>query len=77
MAVSNIRLGSGREPMVAMMKSTDLWKGDDFTLAGWLSRARLRTIFPKRQIRSGLVVIIKVRGEDPMQMPLVQDDHVI
>ncbi len=67
MAVSKFRLGSGREPLVAMMKSTDLWKGDDFTLAGWLSRARYRAIFPKRQMRSGLVVIIEVRGEDPTQ----------
>lgn len=77
MANSNCRLGSGLAPLVAMMKSTDLWKGDDSTLAGWLSRARLGTIFPKRQMSPGLVVIIEVRGEDPTQMALVQDDYVI
>jgi hypothetical protein len=59
------------------MESPDLWKGDDATLAGWLSRSRLRTIFPKRQMSPGSVVIIEVRGKDPTQMALVQDDHVI
>ena len=77
MAPSKFRHGLGREPLVAMMKSTDMWKGDDITLVGWLNRARLRAIFPKQQMRSGLVVTIEVRGEDPTQMALIQDDHVI
>ena len=77
MAVLNFRLGSGREPLVAMMQTADLWNGDDLTRIGWMNRTWFRAALLKRQVRSGSMVIVEIRGEDPTQMALVQDDHMI
>ncbi len=60
MAGSSLQPGSGRETFIAMMKSTNLWKGDDLALAGRLSRARLRAILPERQMSPGSMVIVEV-----------------
>ena len=77
MAVLKFRLGSGRESLVAMMKAADLWSGDDLTRIGWMNRTWLRAVLPQRQVRSGSMVIVKIRGKDPTQMALIQDHHVI
>jgi hypothetical protein len=37
MSILKFRLGSGREPLVAMMKAADLWNGDDLARAGWMN----------------------------------------
>ena len=77
MSVLKFRLGSGREPFVAMRKATNLWNGNDLARIGWMNRTRFRAVLLKRHVRSGPMVIIKIRGEYPTQMALVQNDHVI
>ena len=53
---------SSRSPaLVAMMQSTDLWERDDLAYSGWVNGAALRTILVEREMRSGLVIIAKIR----------------
>jgi hypothetical protein len=60
-----------------MVQATDLWDGDDVTQRGWLYRTTLRAILIEREMGSRAVVVIEVRGQDAMQMSLVEDDDVI
>ena len=65
MVWSGFQPGSGRETFIAMMKSANLWKGDDLVLAGRLSRAGLRAILAERQMSPCSVVIVEIRPQDP------------
>jgi hypothetical protein len=60
-----------------MVQATDLWDGDDVTQRDWLYRTTLRAILIEREMGSRAVVVIEVRGQDAMQMSLVEDDDVI
>ena len=60
-----------------MMQAANLWNGDNLARMGWMNRTWFRAVLPQRQVRSGSMVIVEIRGEDPTQMTLVQDDHVI
>jgi len=44
-----------------MMQATDLRERDNLAGSGWMYRAALRTILAEREMRSRLVVILKVR----------------
>src|SRR5580700_7484570 len=66
-----------REALVAMVHTTDLGDGDDFSDLGNLYRPLLRAIFVQRKMRPGEMVIIEVRCEDLTQMALVEDDEVV
>jgi hypothetical protein len=45
-----VRLESGREPFVSVMKATNLRNGHDRAVAGRGDRARNRRIFVERQV---------------------------
>ncbi len=68
-AGSSVQPGSGRETFIAMMKSANLWKGDDLALVGRLGRAGFRAILAERQMSPRSMVIVEVRGKDPPQVP--------
>ena len=76
-AGSRSRLGSGSEPLVAMMKTADLWERDDPALARRLDGTRFRTIFPERQMSSESMVIRQVRRQETPQVMLIQNDRVL
>ncbi len=76
-AGSSLQPGSSRETFIAMMKSANLWKGDNLALARRLSRARLRAILAERQMSSGSMVIVEVGGKNPPQVPLIEDDDLV
>src|ERR1700731_5287410 len=46
---------------VAMMQATNLREGDNVSRGGWGYGARFRTILVKREVGSGLVMILKIR----------------
>ncbi len=60
-----------------MMKSTDLRKGNNLAGTTRLLRTRLGTVFSKRQVRPGSMVIIEVGGKDLPWVMFVQDDDVV
>jgi hypothetical protein len=62
---------------VAMMQATNLRESDNVPAAGGCIRARFRTILVKREMGSGLVMILKIRRQNPAQLALIEDDDVI
>jgi hypothetical protein len=60
-----------------MMQTTDLREGDNLAGGGWVYRAAFRTILIEREMRSRLVVIVKVRRQHAAQVTLIEDDDVI
>jgi hypothetical protein len=46
-------------------------------VGGWVYGARFRTILVKREMGSGLVMILKIRRQNPAQLALIEDDDVI
>jgi hypothetical protein len=53
--------GSSSASFVAMMQTTDLRKYDDLACSGWVNGPGLRAILVEREMRSGLVIITKIR----------------
>ena len=68
---------SGREALVPVMKATDLGKGNDLPGTHRQGRSPVWCILGQRQVRSGTVVIVEVRGQFPTKMLLVHDDNVV
>ena len=62
---------------VAMMQTTNLREGDNVSHGGWVYGARFRTILVKREMGSGLVMVLKIRRQNPAQLALIEDDDVI
>ena len=60
-----------------MMQATDFWERDDRARGGQVYRTGLRAILVKRQMRSRLVVISKIRRKHAAQMALVENDDVV
>jgi hypothetical protein len=60
-----------------MMEAADLPEWDNLAGSGWVYRTALRTILGEREMRSRLVVIMKVRGQHAAQVTLIEDDDVI
>ena len=60
-----------------MVQTTDLWNDDHLPSVGRRNRTGIRAVFSQRQMRSASVVVVLVRGEDPTQMALAEDDQVI
>ena len=67
----------GRTSFVAMMEAADLWERDNLAGTEWVYWSALRTILGEREMRSRLVVIVKVRRQHAAQMMLIEDDDVI
>src|SRR3984893_16309488 len=63
--------------VVAMMQATNLREGDNVSRGGCVYGARFRTILVKREMGSGLVMILKIRRQNPAQLALIEDDDVI
>jgi hypothetical protein len=63
--------------LVTMMQTTDLRERDDLARSGWVYRSALRTILGEREMRSRLVVIMKVRRQHATQVALIEDDDVV
>ena len=57
---TNAWMCSGSQPLVAMMKSADLRKGDDLALARRLYRSRLWAILFEGEVGPGVVIIPQV-----------------
>ena len=57
---SRLRLGSGREPFVSMMKAADLRESDNLARTRWAGRTRLWAVLGERQVSPGSMVIVEV-----------------
>jgi hypothetical protein len=55
------RKSSRSAALVAMMQSADFWERDDLACSGSVYRPSLRAILVEREMRSGLVIIVKIR----------------
>ena len=51
----------GGKPFVAVMQATYLWEGDDLAGIRWMNRTWFRAVLLKRQVRSGSMVVVKIR----------------
>jgi len=74
---SRSRLGSGREPFVAMMKAADLWECDNLASTRWAYGTRIGAVLCERQVGPGSMVIVEVGRQDPTQVTRVQDNDMI
>jgi hypothetical protein len=59
------------------MIQANLRESDNVSRDGWVYGARFRTILVKREMGSGLVMILKIRRQNPAQLALIEDDDVI
>jgi hypothetical protein len=59
------------------MQATNLREGGNVSRGGCVYGARFRTILVKREMGSGLVMILKIRRQDPAQLAFIEDDDVI
>jgi hypothetical protein len=59
------------------MYPTYLGEGDNFAGRGKLYRPRPRAILAEREVRSCVVMILKIARQDATQVMLVEDDDVI
>src|SRR5262249_15781902 len=62
-------------PGQSMMQTGQDWCGDDGP--GSLDGSSWRRVLAQRQMRARLVVIERIQGQDPSQMPFVEDQHMI
>jgi hypothetical protein len=60
-----------------MMQPTHFWDFPDRANLRPLDRPRHWTIHVQRPVRAPVMIILEVTSQEPSQMPLVQDDHVI
>jgi hypothetical protein len=60
-----------------MMQPTHLWDFPDWAKLWPLDRPRHGTIHGQRPVRTPLMVIAEVVGQEPPQMVLVQDHYVV
>jgi hypothetical protein len=60
-----------------MMQATNLREGDNVSRGVWVYGARFRTILVKREMGSGLMMILKIRRQNPTQLALIEDNVVI
>jgi hypothetical protein len=72
------RIGcSGRAPLVAMMKATDLRNTHDGPPFRWLHRSFYGCVFVQGQVTAGVMVVVQEGLQIAGQAPLVEDNHVI
>ena len=60
-----------------MMKSAHHWLGNNGARTGRFNIAGDRRVLPKAKMRSRLVVVLEVLLQDPVQVALVEYDHMI
>src|SRR4029077_14188172 len=62
---------------IMMMQPTHLWDFPDWAKLWPLDRPRQRTIHVQGSVRTPVMIILEVTGQQPPEMALVQDDHVV
>ena len=60
-----------------MVQSANLWKCDDLSEISVVDRPPFWRVLLKCEMRPGAIVVARVRGEDPAEMPLVENDDVV
>src|SRR5262245_39910163 len=70
-------MSSCRLPFIMVLQPTHFWHFPDQANLRPMDRPRERTIHLQGSVRAPLMVILKVLGQQPPQMSLVQDDHVV
>ena len=68
---------SGRATLVTMVESADLGQFHDLARAHRVDRPRLWRVLAQRKVSSGFVVIGKVSLQDPTEVLLAEDNHVV
>jgi hypothetical protein len=63
--------------LIAMMQTSDFWEGNDLARRGKLYATRPRAVFMEREMRSGVMMILKIAREYAVQVTLAEDDNVI
>src|SRR6266540_571390 len=63
--------------LVAMMQTAHFREGNNIAGGGKLCRARAWAILVEREMRSGVMMILKIARQDAAQVTLVEDDNVI
>jgi hypothetical protein len=72
-----VPMASRRSPLIVVMQPTHVWDFPDRANLRPLDRPWHRTIPRQRPGRMPLMVRAKVVGQEPPQMALVQDGHVV
>ena len=67
----------GRAPLVVMLKSADIRKLDDLPKLWALDGSRIRTVHVQRPVDAPTMVVLKVAGQDALDMAVIQYDDVI
>ena len=70
-------MGVSRGTCVAMMQSANLRDRDDPASRRRLHHTRRGRVAIQRQMATGVVIVVKVFGEDTVQVPLVEHDDMI
>jgi hypothetical protein len=60
-----------------MMQPTHFWDFPDRSSLRPLDRTLQGTIHVQRPVRAPVLIIMEVPGQEPAQMSLVQDDHML
>jgi hypothetical protein len=68
---------SRRSPLIVVMQPTHVWDFPDPSNLRPLDRPRYRTIHVQRPVRAPVMIVSEVPGQEPPQISLVQDDHVV
>ncbi len=72
-----LRLGSGRESFVSVMKAADLRESDNLSRIRWTGRTRFWAVLGERQVGPGSMIIVEVGRQDPTQVTRVHDNDMI
>jgi hypothetical protein len=64
-------------PLIVMMQPSLFWNFPDRPKLRPLDRPRHRTIHVQRPVRTPVMIILEVLGQEPPQMALVQDDDMV
>jgi hypothetical protein len=68
---------SGGEALVTMVQPGHRRDGDDSAKIARLDRTSDRAIFFEREMRSGTLVVVDIRGHYATQVALVEDNYVV
>ena len=68
---------SGGEARIAAVQTTDFWGLDDLAHTGCVDGSRIRRALAKIKMSSRPVVIGKVSLQDPTEVLLAEDNHVV
>ena len=60
-----------------MMKSANFRERDHVPFRRHLHASRRRRVFLQGEMCAGLLIIGDIRGQEPSQMPLAEDDHMV